>query len=707
MESLLGKGINAHLACAEPVHSTLSTIVVTQTFVYICFVYSSHIIVFCYCFYNFTMPRKRKQLKHLLTVSKEVAKKRKVNKENVSDGDTDSQCDGDVMLSAELRVGVTADLISSAVSSAAASFSGDITHDIGVPSVSTNATPSKVRLELRSEMLSSLSEEEGEGEREEEEEEENVSPGDTIMLSKRRVQELLDAKCFCAEKVDVHVSNDGCDSTVFMKCNSCDDEFLSVPDLLDEHSDEAIFTSTFKSVYLSLVHDYGYNGFNNHLGTFGYKPIGKNKYYRYVRCIIDKMQEHYLSKQPQIFAAIRKYYEDNTDNICNENGELEIDISYDATWPKRGHTSLLGIGVAIEACTGFIIDFEVMSKFCMVCQYHEQKLKKKKITIETYRKFQEDHKPQCTKNYEGTSGGMDKEGAIRLFGRSIKNKFIYKNFVGDGDSSSYNGVLGMNNGKGPYENVKVNKIECINHYQKRLGSRLRKLVNEEKVEVETKTGKKRKMSTLSGKNKLTVNKIDILSSLFGKAIRENIGKTYGEMKRAILATFYHIFCGRHTLCPLTKTSYCYFQRQIAFGKDSKEIEAKRSSLAITLDEDSEEKVKNIYFSLTEKTLLERCLKGLTQNSNESFHSKIWVKAKKAKYVGLERLKFVTTLAALEHNFGYQSSSFLKALHIGSKGLDASLVLRDKERLRSAKSNATKHAKHKSKGASKDYEGGAF
>ena len=38
---------------------------------------------------------------------------------------------------------------------------------------------------------------------------------------------------------------------------------------------------------------------------------------------------------------------------------LNIDISYDGSWMKRGHTSNVGLGVIIEVCTGFIVDFEV------------------------------------------------------------------------------------------------------------------------------------------------------------------------------------------------------------------------------------------------------------------------------------------------------------------------------------------------------------
>ncbi|KAK3877887.1 hypothetical protein Pcinc_017443 [Petrolisthes cinctipes] len=39
----------------------------------------------------------------------------------------------------------------------------------------------------------------------------------------------------------------------------------------------------------------------------------------------------------------------------------------------------------------------------------------------------------------------------------------YRVLVGDGDSSAYNAVKNMNDGKGPYKNTQGEKQECLNH----------------------------------------------------------------------------------------------------------------------------------------------------------------------------------------------------------------------------------------------------
>lgn len=45
----------------------------------------------------------------------------------------------------------------------------------------------------------------------------------------------------------------------------------------------------------------------------------------------------------------------------------------------------------------------------------------------------------------------------------------YANYIGDGDSKIFKGILDVQ----PYKTFTVNKKECIDHVQKRMGTRLR------------------------------------------------------------------------------------------------------------------------------------------------------------------------------------------------------------------------------------------
>ena len=95
---------------------------------------------------------------------------------------------------------------------------------------------------------------------------------------------------------------------------------------------------------------------------------------------------------------------------------------------------------------------------------------------------------------------MECVGAKRVFGRSIKKHNIrYIEYLGDGDSKNFSVV------KDTYPDLEVKKLECVGHYQKRLGTRLRNL--------------KKKEKGLGGKGKLTDLVIDHLQNFFGFAIR--------------------------------------------------------------------------------------------------------------------------------------------------------------------------------------------
>ena len=71
---------------------------------------------------------------------------------------------------------------------------------------------------------------------------------------------------------------------------------------------------------------------------------------------------------------------------------------------------------------------------------------------------------------------MEKIGANKIFGHSIaKHGIYYTSFYG-GDSKSYTAVQKIYGDDKP-----VIKYECIGHYQKRVGNRLRKKRKAEKL----------------------------------------------------------------------------------------------------------------------------------------------------------------------------------------------------------------------------------
>lgn len=186
-------------------------------------------------------------------------------------------------------------------------------------------------------------------------------------------------------------------------------------------------------------------------------------------------------------AVIKKYEELGI--YPDDNGILNIEVSYDATWLTRGHKSHIGIGFVAEIYTGFVLDYEVLSNFCLQCSRLSTEKEKGKINSQKYEEAKEKHEPNCARNFDGLSGSMEKEAGLRIWARSVnKNKMRYVVFVGDGDAKTFSALQEMNNNTSPYD-FPIVKEECVNHVGKRLGTRLRKLKSDLYEVTATKTGK--------------------------------------------------------------------------------------------------------------------------------------------------------------------------------------------------------------------------
>lgn len=314
-------------------------------------------------------------------------------------------------------------------------------------------------------------------------------------------------------------------------------------------------------------------------------------------------------------AAVKEEKEETckANNVQNTN---ELTVSGDGTWKKRGFTSLFGVSSLIGYYTGKVFDVFVKSSYCHQCKTWENKLG----TAE-FEEWNKEHvnSGNCKANHVGPSGNMEVDAIIQMFKRSLEYfGVMFKNYIGDGDSKTYSGVV---NAKPYGEDFTMNKKECIGHVQKRMGTRLRELVKTTVVDSETKTGKKIKKKSLSGKGKLTAKMIDKLTVYYGLAIRRN-HDCIKKMKNAIWATYYH-YCStdkkpQHDKCPSGEDSWCEWQKAAAANT----LDSFKHSYS-ALPTDVTEAIKPIYEDLSKDALLQRCLGGFTQNNNESLNQLIW------------------------------------------------------------------------------------
>lgn len=153
---------------------------------------------------------------------------------------------------------------------------------------------------------------------------------------------------------------------------------------------------------------------------------------------------------------------------------------------------------------------------------------------------------------------METDGILKIFERSEQERGVrYSKFLGDGDSSSYPTVRQAK----PYgDDIVVEKLDCIGHIQKRVGSRLRKLKQKcsaSKLKLSDGKG--------GGKGRLIDAWIDLRQKYYGLAVRRNVGSLH-DMKQAIWAIYFHKLSTdekpQHQLCPEGTDFWCGYKKSL-------------------------------------------------------------------------------------------------------------------------------------------------
>ncbi|GFS92134.1 uncharacterized protein TNCV_1112941 [Trichonephila clavipes] len=237
-------------------------------------------------------------------------------------------------------------------------------------------------------------------------------------------------------------------------------------------------------------------------------PLMSSKTFNEIKCYINSAYS--LASQ-----TVLNYVHNSVENAyrkLDQNGSntiTDIAVSFDGTWLTRGHTSQIGIGCVVDTLTGYVIDYEIMSKYCPTCISAKNELGE---TTAEYDVWYSGHKNSCQINHVGTSGAMEMKAAAKIWSRSEACGFRYTTLLSDGDAKTHK-FLNSPKIYGP--DVEILKEECINHVSKRLGTSLRNLVKDWRA----------KGITLGGKSygSLKETAIKKLTQYYQKAILENKG----------------------------------------------------------------------------------------------------------------------------------------------------------------------------------------
>ena len=122
-------------------------------------------------------------------------------------------------------------------------------------------------------------------------------------------------------------------------------------------------------------------------------------------------------------------------------------------------------------------------------------------------------------------------------------------------------------------------------------------------------------------SKLSVSKVERVGQLFALVVTQNRGKTPSEIQKALWNLLEHLV-EKHTNCPFSTDSWCYFQkaRAVNFEDPSFVIPPLRQPY---LTESEYGRAKEVFASFASLSMCGALTMGQTENANESLHSIIW------------------------------------------------------------------------------------
>lgn len=388
-----------------------------------------------------------------------------------------------------------------------------------------------------------------------------------------------------------------------------------------------------RAVYAASEIGVGREAIEDFTAIMGLPPPSKAKsWYQHVKVVNKAAQEEFDAITKEAGLNLRRALGKESRNEI-----LDVAVTFDGSWHHRGFTSSHGIGVLMSVVTGEVLDAVSLSKDC------SKSLRNPNADADWIAKHKESG--ECEQNFDGPSTSMETESCRIVWGRSIeKHNMRYTTLLSDGDNKT---EKCLNEELKPYgSDVKIDKLECVNHVNKRMGTGLRNLRKDNK-------------NVTGGRGGLTDAKIKKLGEHYRNAIMKNvttsneesvIDKHVKDMEKDILASLHHSVYHRN---PATQHKYCspdwckYQQDKVNKTQTYDHEQSKKTKLPATFLKE----MLPLYKRLTDNVLLRRCVMGLTQNQNESFNATVWAKCPKEKRLGANSVARALHLATATWNKG--------------------------------------------------------
>jgi hypothetical protein len=222
----------------------------------------------------------------------------------------------------------------------------------------------------------------------------------------------------------------------------------------------------------SIAAGHGLKGLQTFLASLDLPSMGHDDYDALMDAVVRATRKvgqrsFRAAREAEIWALERKGAKSIM--ITNKAGKSievwEIPVTFDGAWPKRGtrksgYNSLGGMTSVMGQETGKVLDVEVLSTTCGICDRERPA-------------GEAPPEHECYKNYEGSAKSMEPMGAVNLFRRAVEQHgVIYTQVTGDADSS-FMTTLDRELPAYIYEHVR--KELCTGHLKGNLYDKLSKL----------------------------------------------------------------------------------------------------------------------------------------------------------------------------------------------------------------------------------------
>ncbi|KAJ4438160.1 hypothetical protein ANN_14099 [Periplaneta americana] len=177
---------------------------------------------------------------------------------------------------------------------------------------------------------------------------------------------------------------------VIVKCYNCNtvlNEMYTSPKVGNTESTRPPFDVNRRMVNAFVTMGKGHSAMEQHCMAMGMAGLSSPSFNSH---LIKQTEENKLVRQHVLrnaHSAVRRAHME-VDSSISDSDVINIGVSYDGTWMKRGHTSKYGLGLVIDILTGLVLDFEIMSKYCSTCK----KTEKMDVASDEYKQWYQSHK---------------------------------------------------------------------------------------------------------------------------------------------------------------------------------------------------------------------------------------------------------------------------------------------------------------------------